>query len=75
MICRAQFVDDPGEGPSLALATVDVATGREIARQLYQIDRAKGLANQFIGGHGFTGLQYVFNSSSTAELQYFCSAK
>lgn len=71
----AQFYDDAGEGPSLSIATTDRDTGREIARQLCQIDRSKGLANQFIGGHGFTGLQYVFHPTSTAELQYFCQAK
>jgi len=70
-----QFHDDAGEGPSLAIATSDRDTGREIARQLFQIDRSKGLANQFIGGHGFTGLHYIFHPSSTAELQYFCQVQ
>jgi hypothetical protein len=71
----AQYMDDPGEGPSLALAVSDAGVEREISRQLYQIDRSRGLANQFIGGHGFTGLNYVFRPSSSAELQYFCLAK
>jgi hypothetical protein len=69
---RAQFVDDPGEGPALSLVVSDATSAEEIVRQLYQIDPATGLANQFIGGHGFTGLNYVFHPASGAELQYFC---
>jgi hypothetical protein len=68
----AQFVDDPGEGPALSIVVSDSASGTEIARQLYQIDRERGLSDQFIGGHGFTGLNYVFSASSSAEMQYFC---
>jgi len=71
----AQYMDDAGEGPSLSLVVSDRRTEKEIARQLYQIDRSKGLANQFIGGHGFTGLNYVFHPTSPAELQYFCLVK
>lgn len=70
-----QYMEDAGEGLSLALAVSDAGTGRDIARQLYQIGRSNGLANQFVGGHGFTGLNYVFHPTSPAELQYFCQAK
>jgi hypothetical protein len=31
-----------------------------------------GLRDQFIGGHGFTGLAYVFHPASGGEIQYFC---
>jgi hypothetical protein len=37
--------------------------------------QSKGLVNQFIGGHGFTGLVYVYHPSSDAELQYFCETR
>ena len=63
------------EGQSLSIYVTDLDTGDELVRQLYQIDRAKGLANQFIGGHGFTGLIYVYHPSSAAEMQYFCRAR
>jgi hypothetical protein len=72
MVFDAQFNDDPGEGPSLVISVTAKDSGDQILRQLYQIDRAKGLQNQFIGGHGFTGLVYVYHPASSAELQYFC---
>lgn len=72
---NAQYVDDLGEGQSLALSTVDLETGEETVRQLYQFDRERGLVNQFIGGHGFTGLIYVYHPGSPAEMQYFCATR
>jgi hypothetical protein len=75
MVFTGSFFEGPGEGPSLSLAISDPVTEDEMARQLYQIDQSKGLTNQFIGGHGFTGLVYIFHPGSPAELQYFCSAQ
>ncbi len=72
MVFDAQLSDDPGEGPSLLISVTAKDSGGRILSQLYQIDRAKGLRNQFVGGHGFTGLAYVYHPASTAELQYFC---
>ena len=71
----AEYWDDPYEGQSLSISVTDLDTGEELVRQLYQIVRAKGLVNQFVGGHGFTGLIYVYHPSSTAEVQYFCLAR
>jgi hypothetical protein len=71
----AQYWDDQFEGRSLRVSVTDLDNGEQIATQLYQIDRDKGLVNQFIGGHGFTGLVYVYHPSSGAELQYFCEAR
>ncbi|MFC2082516.1 hypothetical protein ACFLSG_00550 [Candidatus Bipolaricaulota bacterium] len=48
--------------------------GDESVRQLYQMDRGKSPGKQFIGGHGFTDLIYVYHASSAAELQHFCEA-
>ncbi len=42
--------------------------------QLYQLPAARGPQNQFIGGHGFTGLNYVYHPTTGAELQYWCTA-
>jgi hypothetical protein len=72
---RAQYVEDQGEGRSFSIAVTRPDTGDELVRQLYQIDSQKGLSNQFIGGHGFTGLNYVYHPSSAAEVQYFCQAR
>ena len=71
----ATFLDDPGEGPALSLVVSDATSQNEITRQLYQINRAQGLHDQFVGGHGFTGLNYVFHPTTSAELQDFCLAK
>lgn len=75
MTFQAQYTVDQGEGRSLSILVADAGTGEEIVRHLYQIDSAKGLSNQFVGGHGFTGLAYFYHPTSTAELQYFCQAR
>ena len=71
----AQYWDDQFEGRSLVISVASPDTGDEVVRQLYQMDRGKSLINQFIGGHGFTGLIYVYHPTSTAELQCFCEAR
>ena len=68
----AQYRADEYEGHALSISVTDQDGGEELVRQLYQIDRAKGLVNQFVGGHGFTGLVYVYHPGSAAEMQYFC---
>lgn len=72
---HAHYTVDQGEGRSLAVFIADADSGEEIVRQLYQIDSQKGLDNQFVGGHGFTGLAYFYHPTSEAELQYFCEAR
>ena len=71
---QATLLSDVGEGKSLSIAVTDLAAGAELTRQLYQFDLVQGLRDQFIGGHGFTGLVYVFHPTSGSELQYFCMA-
>ena len=71
---EATFLSDAGEGKSLSVVVMDVNGRAELARGLYQIDPQKGLNNQFVGGHGFTGLIYVFQPVSDSEVQYFCAA-
>jgi hypothetical protein len=41
---------------------------------LYQLPQDSGPQNQFIGGHGFTGLGYTYHPVTGAELQYWCAA-
>lgn len=41
---------------------------------LYQLPLDSGPQNQFVGGHGFTGLNYSYTSNSSSELQYWCEA-
>ena len=42
---------------------------------LYQLPLNSGPQNQFVGGHGFTGLTYSYQPESGAELQFWCEAK
>ena len=42
--------------------------------QLYQLPLESGPQNQFLGGHGFTGLNYAYHPASPAELQFWCVA-
>lgn len=69
-----RYTVDAGEGRAFAVAVSDAASGTEIARSLYQLS-PDGLRNQFIGGHGFTGLVYIFHPSAAAEMQYFCQVR
>lgn len=41
---------------------------------LYQLPLESGPQNQFVGGHGFTGLNYSYTPDSPAELQFWCEA-
>ena len=43
--------------------------------QLYQLPLESGPSNQFVGGHGFTGLNYSYHPDSAAELQFWCEAQ
>jgi hypothetical protein len=72
MAFGATFLSDAGEGQSLSIVVTDSASGNELARGLYQFDPQAGLRDQFIGGHGFTGLTYVYHPASDSEVQYFC---
>jgi len=75
MAVEARFQDDQFEGRALYIAVTNLDTGSEISRQLYQFDLENPARNQFIGDHGFTGLNYVFHPDSPAEIQYFCNVK
>jgi hypothetical protein len=73
MVFEAHFQDDEYEGRALSIAITDLDTGSDVTRQLYQFDRQNPVKNQFVGGHGFTGLNYIFQKDTSAEMQFFCS--
>ena len=75
MVFDAHFQDDEYEGRALSIAVTDLDTGSDITRQLYQFDQQNPVENQFVGGHGFTGLNYIFQPDSSAEMQFFCSVQ
>jgi hypothetical protein len=67
------FGEPPFATPALNLfVTIPNQTERLIL-VLYQFPRTAP-ANQFIDGHGFTGLHYAYHPNSGAELQFWCVA-
>lgn len=72
---RAVYYEDRYESSSLSTYVYSNATGRQIEHSLFQFGSPRRLVNQFAGGHGFTGLRYVSDPGSAAELQYFCSRR
>jgi len=72
---EANYQIDQFKGQVLYISVVDLDTGAELSRQLYQFDSQNRIENQFIGVHGFTGLHYVYHPNSPAEMQYFCSVQ
>lgn len=69
---------DMGEGDNeRSLRTWVTAIDESITynSQLYQLPLDSGPANQFIGGHGFTGLNYTYHPTSAAELQFWCESR
>ena len=63
-----------GDAPEGRNVTVVVSTrdGQPLVRDLYQFTDGGELDREFAGGHGFTGLQYVFHRGSS--LQVWCAA-
>ena len=64
------WVTGVGETPALSDAETAVYHST-----LYQLPINSGPQNQFVGGHGFTGLTYSYEPDSGAELQFWCEAK
>jgi hypothetical protein len=59
---------------ALRLWVTEAGEMAELTSQLYQLPLDSGPVNQFIGGHGFSGLNYVYHPDSGAELQFWCLA-
>ncbi|MFN2187228.1 MAG: hypothetical protein ACK2T3_00515 [Candidatus Promineifilaceae bacterium] len=60
---------------ALRLWVTDAGDTTIYQRQLYQLSQDSGPDNQFKGGHGFTGLNYVYHPDSSSELQFWCQAE
>ena len=72
---QASSIQGEGEGGrALALRVTPAGSADPITAQLYQIAANTAPLNQFVGGHGFTGLTYAYHPQSGAELQFWCSA-
>lgn len=65
----------PGEANQERAVIIFVSTTFGPATtQLYQLPLDNGPINQFVGGHGFTGLNYFTHPTNGSELQYWCAA-
>jgi hypothetical protein len=62
---QAMFSSEPSEGASLDLRVGSTAWK-------YQMDHLHPPLNQFLGGHGFTGLIYVSDPKLGDDLQFYC---
>lgn len=74
LVFRALYTggETAGEGRGLKLSVTLVESADELMAVLYQMPTTEAPRNQFSGGHGFTGLGYVYHPTSRAELQYWC---
>ena len=74
IVFTATFPDEEYDWDNESFLLVRISrtdTEQEITRTLYQMGTMPPY-NQFSGGHGFTGLHYVYHPVSRSELQYFC---
>ena len=62
-----------GEGRFLKIS-LTTSDGEPLSEHLYQMLKTELPANEFSGGHGFTGLAYMYDPSSQTEVQYWCTA-
>ena len=60
---------------SLRLWVTPAGSQATLTSQLYQLAQESGPHNQFQGGHGFTGLTYVYHPETGAEMQFWCTAE
>jgi hypothetical protein len=65
------YQGDAPEGRNVAIV-VSTTNGDPLVRNLYQYTDGAELTTAFAGGHGFTGLEYVFHEGSM--LQVWCEA-
>ncbi len=73
---HANYWTGKGDGErSVQLWVSEAGGGDPLISQLYQLPLDSGPQNQFVGGHGFTGLNYVYHPTSGAELQFWCQAE
>ena len=87
MVVRIRYSDDTYESPVFNVIVKSRGAREDLEARAYQLERvgeqggpdtqggpAKRPENEFVGGHGFTGLGYVFDPDSNAEIQYYCEA-
>ncbi len=72
---HAQYSSGTGDNErALRLWITGTGQTAELHSTLFQLPLDSGPQNQFVGGHGFTGLHYAHHPDTGAELQYWCTA-
>ncbi|HSJ27186.1 MAG TPA: hypothetical protein VLB67_03180 [Acidimicrobiia bacterium] len=73
---HAAYTDGRADGErALRVWVTPTGTDEVIVTHLYQLPPDTGPTDQFVGGHGFTGLNYAYDPVSGAELQYWCETE
>ena len=76
LVFHAQYWSGADDGErALRLWVTAAGLADPLTSQLYQLPQDSGPTDQFIGGHGFTGLNYVYHPDSGAELQFWCAVE
>ena len=74
LVFHAQYWSGADDGErALRLWVMAVGRAEPLTSHLYQLPQDSGPSDQFVGGHGFTGLNYVYHPDSGAELQFWCA--
>jgi hypothetical protein len=74
LVVDASLFDDEIDGRSFSI-TVFAEDSAEHTGALYQMMRDELPTNEFVGDHGFTGLNTVWDSANQESLQYACFAR
>ena len=72
MTLSASYSDAQFDSPSLHVRVE--AGDTQLFGALYQLRDGRLPLNQFVGGHGFTGLIYLVNPSESGDYQLFCKS-
>lgn len=76
LVFHAQYWSGADDGErALRLWVTAADIDEPLTSQLYQLPQDSGPTDQFAGGHGFTGLNYVYHPDSGAELQFWCAVE
>lgn len=69
------YSSSESEGASVRVDAFPAGSDAPLTRTLYQfIDGRPPTGDLFAGGHGFTGLSYVYPPGASSEAQFWCRA-
>jgi hypothetical protein len=74
LIATGTLTDDQFEGRAFSLG-IHAEDGSVSASTLYQMERTHLPQNEFVGDHGFTGLNWVRDPDANETLQFACFAR